>query len=102
MDPVAVTVKILDKEYRVACPPQERQALELSAKLLNQKMREVKDRGAVVGSERVAVMAALNIAHELVQQKTNRDARMESIKTRVKGLQDRIENALNSPQLEEA
>lgn len=100
METLAVTVKILDKEYRIACPPQEREALVQSAQFLNRKMREIKDRGVIVGSERVAVMAALNIAHELLQQKSNRDARMESIKTRVKGLQERIENALKNPQLE--
>lgn len=99
MESVAVTVKILDKEYRIACPPHERQALVESARYLNHKMRELKDRGSVVGSERIAVMAALNMAHELLQQRSGRDERIISLKSRVKGLQERIENALQNPQL---
>ncbi|MCP5162565.1 MAG: cell division protein ZapA [Hahellaceae bacterium] len=60
-------VRILDKEYNVACPPEARAKLESAAKYLDQKMREIRNSGKVFGTERIAVMAALNIAYELQQ-----------------------------------
>lgn len=62
-----VVVKILDKEYQVACPRDERQALIESAHLLDERMKAIRGTGAVIGLERIAVMAALNLSHELLQ-----------------------------------
>ena len=62
-----VLVKILDKEYQVACPREERQALIESAQLLDERMKAIRGTGAVIGLERIAVMAALNLSHELLQ-----------------------------------
>lgn len=64
---VPVTVRILDKEYRVACSPQEEEGLLESARLVDRRMREMRQSGRIVGPDRIAVMAALNIAHELIQ-----------------------------------
>lgn len=64
-----VFVKILDKEYQVACPREERQALQQSAHLLDERMKAIRSTGAVIGLERIAVMAALNLSHELLQAK---------------------------------
>ena len=61
-----ISVTLLDRDYQVACPPDEETSLRAAAAYLNKKMREVRDRG-VIGSDRIAVMAALNIAHELLQ-----------------------------------
>lgn len=66
-----VFVKILDKEYQVACPREERQALVESAQLLDERMKAIRGTGAVIGLERIAVMAALNLSHELLQAKNN-------------------------------
>ena len=63
--PVSVTV--LDKEFRIACPPQERDALIRAARHLDSKMREIRHSGKVIGNDRVAVMAAINLAHELLK-----------------------------------
>ncbi|MDD2893110.1 MAG: cell division protein ZapA [Halothiobacillaceae bacterium] len=63
--PVSVTV--LDKEFRIACPPQERDALIRAARHLDGKMREIRHTGKVIGNDRVAVMAAINLTHELLQ-----------------------------------
>jgi cell division protein ZapA len=63
--PVSVTV--LDKEFRIACPPQERDALIRAARHLDGKMREIRHSGKVIGNDRVAVMAAINLTHELLQ-----------------------------------
>lgn len=67
MSSETITVRILDKEYQVACPPDERQALLDSAQLLNERMKSIRGSGSVVGLERMAVMAALNLSHELLQ-----------------------------------
>jgi cell division protein ZapA len=72
--PTTVEVKILDKEYLVACPEEEREALLRSARHLDTKMREIRSSGKVFGTERIAVMAALNITHELLERDTMSDA----------------------------
>jgi cell division protein ZapA len=61
-------VQILDKDYLIACPESERQALTQSASYLDGKMREIRASGKIHGLERIAVMAALNIAHEFLQK----------------------------------
>jgi len=69
-----VTVNILDRDYQVACKPEERDSLLNSARYLNDKMREIKASGSVIGVERIAVMAALNMSHELLQEGSERGA----------------------------
>ena len=68
-----VSVRILEKEYFVACPHEERADLLDSAELLNGKMREIRDSGKVVGLDRIAVMAALNLANELLKTRGKDD-----------------------------
>ena len=63
--PNTVTVKILEKEYQVACPPEQEADLVVSARYLDRQMRGIRDSGKVIGLERIAVMAALNISYEL-------------------------------------
>ena len=63
-----VTVHILDKEYCIACPQDERANLESAARYLDGKMREIRTSGKVIGADRVAVMAALNITHDLLHK----------------------------------
>ena len=65
--PHTVTVKILDKEYQVACPEDQEAELMVSARYLDKQMRTIRDTGKVIGLERIAVMAALNISHELLR-----------------------------------
>ena len=62
-----VSVNILDKEYQVACPPEQEAELIVSASYLDKQMRSIRESGKVIGLERIAVMAALNISHELLQ-----------------------------------
>ena len=75
--PQTVSVDILDKEYQVACPPDEELALTQAARYLDQHMRDIRSTGKVIGLERVAIMAALNISHELLSLK-NGDSPVES------------------------
>ena len=62
-----VAVSILGKEYQVACPAEQHAELLLSARYLDEQMRAIRATGKVIGLERIAVMAALNIAHELLR-----------------------------------
>lgn len=96
-----ITIHILDKEYIIACDEEERHDLQRSADYLDTKMREIRDSGKIVGSDRIAVMAALNISHELLAQdggSANPDA---TIGTRIRSIQEKIDDALyRSRQLE--
>ncbi len=69
-----VSVSILDKEYQVACPPEQEAELIVSASYLDKQMRSIRESGKVIGLERIAVMAALNISHELLQASEQEDA----------------------------
>ena len=68
-----VTVQILDKEYSIICPQEERSNLVSAARYLDGKMREIRSSGKVVGADRIAVMAALNITHDLLHRQERPD-----------------------------
>jgi cell division protein ZapA len=89
-----VSVRILEKEYFVACPHEERADLLDSAELLNGKMREIRDSGKVVGLDRIAVMAALNLANELLKTRGRGDGVAGDLGVRLRRLNDRLEAAL--------
>ena len=67
MSNISLKILILDKEYQVNCAPEEREALEYSAEMLNEKMEEIRKGSHIIGLERIAVMAALNLAHDLIR-----------------------------------
>lgn len=90
-----VPVHILDKEYTIACPESERNGLLESARILNDKMREIRSTGKVIGSDRIAVLAALNIIHDLLQQKTTGNSYTQGMEQRLRRLQERIEDVLD-------
>jgi len=92
----AVTVHILDKDYRVSCESGDRTSLLESVRFLDEKMREIRKTGKVIGTDRIAVMAALNLAHELLGQQTQKESSSQSAGKRIKALQNKIEIALNS------
>ena len=76
MSNLSLKIRILDKEYQVNCELHERQALEHSASLLNDKMEEIRRSSHIIGLERIAVMAALNLAHDLIR--SNQTAKQNS------------------------
>lgn len=88
-------IHILDKEYLVACPDDEREALFASAEFLTDKMKEIRDMGKIVGADRIAVMAALNMAHELLEQRGTKQDYQFDVSKRIRALQDKIDVALN-------
>jgi len=92
---VAVSVKIFGKEYTVACPEGQEQALILSSKRVDQEMRHVRESGKVLGTDRIAVMVALNLAHELLNQQglSDQEAYAETL-AKVEQMQNQVTAAL--------
>ena len=96
-----VNIKILEKEYQISCPASERAALMESADLLNRKMREIRDGGKDIGLDRIAVMAALNMANELLRSRSTGENLEGDAKLRLQAMRERVEGALQtSRQLE--
>jgi cell division protein ZapA len=95
---VRVSVRILEKEYQVACPVEERSALLDAAELLNGKMREIRDGGNVLGLDKIAVMAALNLANELLSIRSRDTSSDNGMAGKIRQLRERVETALNSGQ----
>ena len=91
-----VTVRLLDKEYQIACPDDERDALVESADFLNRKMKEIRDSGKVIGVDRIAVMAALNLCHEMLQGKSTTLQADERMLGRIRILNDALAGALGA------
>lgn len=92
--PETVRVHILDKDYQVACPPEERDALLESARYLDQQMRAIRQGGKVIGVERIAVMAALNIAHALLQQGHASEKVAKDLDERLRRLSGKLEDTV--------
>lgn len=78
----AVTVKILDRDYLIGCEPGERESLIAASRLLDARMRELRGNHRMAGIDRIAVLAALNLAHELTSMRSEaelRDKTMERL-----------------------
>ena len=90
-----VSVRILDKEYQVACPADERTDLLDSAEVLNARMREIRDGGNIVGLDRIALMAALNMANDLIHAEARDQALDGDFSERLKLISDRVDNVLS-------
>jgi len=90
-----VKVLLLGKEYPVVCGREEEHELRAAARYLDDKMRKIRDGGRIIGTERIAVMAALNIAHELIQaQEQLRGAGSGAIGDRLAAMNKQIDGAL--------
>ena len=89
-----LTIRILEKEYNVACPMEEKAALLASAELLNVKMKEIRDSGKVVGLDRVAVMAALNLANELLKARGQDEELKNIVGLRIRAMREHLDSAL--------
>ncbi len=87
-------VKILDRELRIACPEEERGELLDAVAYLDKRMREIRDAGKIASVERIALMAALNITHELLGMKVGRGIDLSDFKRRMDAMQAAIDEAL--------
>jgi len=94
-DPSTLTVQILDREFRVNCAPSEQQNLIASASTLDKRMREIRDTGRVIGVDRIAIMAALNIASELLSSEGTSSNAIDAVNKSIERMQDKIEESLN-------
>ncbi len=93
MSAKGVNISILGRDFSVACPPDEQEALLEAANYLDGNMKEIQKTGKIIGAERVAIMAALNITNDLLKlQKAT--AGQEQVQERLNTLQDRIDAAL--------
>jgi cell division protein ZapA len=92
--PQTLEVKILDKELRIACPEDERGELLDAVAYLDKRMREIRDAGKIASTERIALMAALNITHELLTTKVGRGVDLADFKRRMDSMQAAIDAAL--------
>ena len=92
--PIPVTAQILGKEYNISCPPDEREALLASVQHVDEKMREIRNTGKVIGVERIAVMAAINIAHDMLKSQSQVQNIDMDVITRLDDLQSKIHESL--------
>jgi cell division protein ZapA len=97
-----LTINLMGREFRVACPEGEERALLASVDYVNRKMKEIRDTGKVAGNERIALMAALNIAHELLSNPGKSSAAAAAdgtaIRRRIVTMQETLEAALAADQ----
>ena len=80
-------VIIMGREFRVTCPDEEHEQLLKAVAYLDKKMRQIRDSGKVIGSERVAIMAALNVTHELLTARNKEGFDMDEFKRRIDHMQ---------------
>lgn len=88
------SVKILDKEYRISCPSDQELALHRAANYLNEKMKEIKSAGKVIGIERIAVMAALNMSYELQEIRNRHIENNSDAQTQIMQMMGKLDQAL--------
>lgn len=92
-DSGGLNIRIMDKDYRVACPADQQATLKDSADFLNDRLNDIKNKGSIIGTERIAIMAALNLAHELLGSKDSIDT-LGDVDNRMLNLQKKIDIAL--------
>ncbi len=92
----AVAVKIMDKEYKVACPKGEHESLVASAKEVDTRMRDIRKSGKVLNADRIGVLVALNLAHELLTAKTQVTNIDDNVLDRIDQLQARIHETMET------
>jgi len=89
-----LTVSILDKDYQISSPPSEAKTLRDAAAELDERMRDIKENGGIIGLERIAVMTALNIVHELQSDRVQHERYQDSVNQYVDRLKEKIDVAL--------
>ncbi|HEY9445958.1 MAG TPA: cell division protein ZapA [Burkholderiales bacterium] len=93
-EPKGLQITIMGREFRVACPEDEQKGLLEAVEYLNRKMQDVRDQGKVIGIERIAIMAALNIAHELLSTRVGGGFDIAEIQRRMNHMEAAIDQAM--------
>ena len=91
-----VSIRLLDREYTVGCEPDERDSLLAAAKLLDNKMREIRGNNRMAALDRVAVLAALNLAHELQQMRSDNEGRDRELERTLGDLHRKLDGLFES------
>jgi len=94
-EPKGLQITLMGRQYRVACAQEEQEGLLKAVEFLNRKMQEVRDNGKVIGQERIAIMAALNIAHEFLTTKVGGGFDMAEIKRRMASMETVLDRAMS-------
>lgn len=94
-EPKGLQITLMGRQYRVACTDEEQEGLLKAVDFLNKRMQAVRDNGKVIGQERIAIMAALNIAHEFLTTKVGGGFDIAEIKRRMAGMETVIDRALS-------
>lgn len=94
-EPKGLQINIMGRDFRVACPEEDQEGLLEAVEYLNKKMQEIKDAGKVIGLERIAIMAALNIAHEFLSTKVGGGFDIADIKRRMAGMETVLDEAMS-------
>ena len=92
-----VNVKILDREFTVGVEPAERESLVAAATLLDARMREVRGSNRMAALDRVAVLTALNLAHELLQLRTQSEHRDQALNRTLGELNRKLDGLFDTP-----
>lgn len=92
----SVSINILEREYQISCSPSEEEALRKSARYLDEQMKKVKTHGTTLGFEKLAVMTALNISHELLQRSQSATDNESDSEHMIKILEQKIDSALQA------
>lgn len=90
---VQLNLRLLDRDIKIACPANEQDELQQAARFLDQRLRTIRDHAKVVGVERIALMAALDLAHELQQAQKAEGAQRDSSE-RIARMQTKLQAAL--------
>ncbi len=91
-----IEVTVLDRKLRIACKEEEQEDLLKAVQYLNAKMREVRESGKVIGGERIAILTALNIAHELLSTRVGAGFDMPEFRRRMRGMTALIDEAMSA------
>jgi cell division protein ZapA len=94
-EPKGLQITLMGRQYRVACAQEEQEGLLKAVDYLNHKMQEVRDGSKVIGQERIAIMAALNIAHEFLTTKVGGGFDIAEIKRRMAGMETVLDRAMS-------
>ena len=89
-----LTISVMQKEFQVACPEGEEESLLRAARDLSEQMEAIRSSGKVVGMDRIAIMAALNMSHELLTGHTKVQTSQDYARLRIRALNDRLESAI--------
>lgn len=93
MQAKGINISVMGRDFSVACPPEEQEDLMDAARYLDKNMQEIKKTGKIIGAERCAIMAALNITNDLLQLR-RATAGQENVQERLDSLQERIDEVL--------